>query len=170
MRAFGLSKYDIDEDGYVTLFHGGVNLPKKLRKDEIFFMTPSEEEAKDYANMRGGKVFTIKVKPEDVNWNQGSYEVEFDKGGVIKNGIMYPYEKKKKDKINKKEEWIDSERKVVTNYKNVSVGDIMPKSKLKVYEIIYNTKTNNAQFNMGNNRWYDANTVITYEFGDTDAT
>ncbi len=38
MKYFGLNKHDIDEDGYVTLYHGGKQLPKKLRKNEIFFM------------------------------------------------------------------------------------------------------------------------------------
>lgn len=57
---------------------------------KYFFMTPYYDEALDYAKMRGGKVFEIKVKPEDVNWNQGSYKVEFDKGGLIINGKIIP--------------------------------------------------------------------------------
>jgi len=93
MKYFGLSKSDIDEDGYVTLYHGGKNLPDKLNKDEIFFMTPDIELAKDYAKMRKGEVFTIKVKPEYVNWNQGSQEVELDGGGIIRNGIIIPEHK-----------------------------------------------------------------------------
>lgn len=58
MSSFGLSKNDIDNEGYVTLYHGGVNLPNKLKKDDIFFMTPSQHEAQDYANMRNGSVYT----------------------------------------------------------------------------------------------------------------
>ena len=38
MESFGLSENDIDGNGYVTLYHGGKELPEELRKDEIFFM------------------------------------------------------------------------------------------------------------------------------------
>jgi len=100
MKAFGLSKNDIDDDGYVKLYHGGKELPERLREDEIFFMTASYEEALDYANMRKGEVFEIKVRPEDVNWNQGSYEVEFDKGGLIRNGKIIAKTREKKYSIN----------------------------------------------------------------------
>lgn len=37
MKAFGLNKNYIDGDGYVTLYHGGKQLPEKLKEDEIFF-------------------------------------------------------------------------------------------------------------------------------------
>ena len=100
MKAFGLNKGDIDNDGYVTLYHGGKELPDTLREDEIFFMTSSYDEALDYAKMRNGEVFEIKVRPEDVNWNQGSYEVEFDKGGIIRNGKIIPKIKEKNFSVN----------------------------------------------------------------------
>jgi hypothetical protein len=100
MKAFGLSRNNIDNDGYVTLYHGGKELPERLKEDEIFFMTSSYDEALDYAKMRRGEVFEIKVRPEDVNWNQGSYEVEFDKGGLIRNGKIIPKIKEKKFLVN----------------------------------------------------------------------
>ena len=90
MRYFHVSKNDIDEDGYVTLYHGGKVLPEILRADEIFFMTPDYTLAEDYARIRKGEVFTLKVNPDDVNWNQGSQEVEFDKGGIIRDGVIIP--------------------------------------------------------------------------------
>lgn len=116
MQAFGLGKNDIDQNGYVTLYHGGRKLPKILNKDEIFFMTPHYEEAKDYANMRNGQVFFIKVKPDDVNWNQGSYEVEFDKGGKIVNGTIFPNKKQLvlKDPIEMQESF--------SEYKNINIA------------------------------------------------
>lgn len=96
MRDFGMDENDIDENGYVTLFHGGLELPDRLNPDEIFFLTNHYETAEDYARIRGeqndteGQVFTIKVKPEDVSWNTGSGEIEFDKGGLIsrRNGFL----------------------------------------------------------------------------------
>lgn len=100
MKAFGLSKNNIDNEGYVTLYHGGKELPDILKQNEIFFMTPSYDEALDYAKMRKGEVFEIKVNPEDVNWNQGSYEVEFDKGGIIRNNKIIPNNNNKKYLIN----------------------------------------------------------------------
>ena len=156
MEAFGLSKEDIDSDGLVTLYHGGVELPEKLNEGEIFFMTPSIEEAKDYARIRGGEVFTLKVKPEYVNFNQGSYEVEFDLGGRIQNGEIIPA------KIPKKEH--DILDKNIT-YKNYAIGDILPKTKYEILDIVIH-KENLAQFYLetGNGQhWYDAETVIKYE-------
>ena len=100
MKAFGLSRNDIDSDGYVTLYHGGKELPERLKEDEIFFMTSSYDEALDYAKMRNGEVFEIKVRPEDVTWNQGSYEVEFDKGGLIRNGKIIPKITEKRYSVN----------------------------------------------------------------------
>ncbi|MBN2776738.1 MAG: hypothetical protein JXR36_03805 [Bacteroidales bacterium] len=100
MKAFGLTRNDIDNDGYVTLYHGGKELPERLKEDEIFFTTSSYDEALDYAKMRKGDVFEIKVRPEDVNWNQGSYEVEFDKGGLIRDGKIIPQIKDKNFKAN----------------------------------------------------------------------
>lgn len=81
MHYFGLEELDIDNKGYVELYHAAKKLPEFLRPNEIFFMTISQDVAEDYARMRGGKVFTILVKPKDVNWNTGSGEIEFDKGG-----------------------------------------------------------------------------------------
>jgi len=95
MKTFGLNKSDIDEDGYVTLYHGGKILPDKLNKGEIFFMTADIETVKDYAKMRNGEIFTIKVNPDYVRWNQGSQEVEYDRGGIIRNGIIIPEDKDK---------------------------------------------------------------------------
>ena len=53
-------------------------------------MTPDYTLAEDYARIRKGEVFTLKVNPDDVNWNQGSQEVEFDKGGIIRDGVIIP--------------------------------------------------------------------------------
>ena len=96
MNEFGMSGDDIDFNGYVTLYHGGKILPKIIKpesKGGIFFLTNSYDTAKDYADMRQGKVFEIKVKPQDVNWNTGSNEIEIQDGGKIVNGIFYPKNK-----------------------------------------------------------------------------
>lgn len=178
MEQFGVDKGDIDEDGYVTLYHGGVKLPKVLNKDEIFFMTPDYELAKDYARMRGGKVFTLKVKPDDVNWNQGSYEVEYDKGGHIIDGIRGEYShhvdgiivppKTVKIKNNAlyysyEDEWTGkSNYRYLKTYKNVSIGDKMPKTGWILEEIIQH-KNSNVQFKFNDN-YFDANSAIRYEF------
>ncbi len=163
MVDFGVDKTNIDEDGYVTLYHGTVNPVYKLKRGEIFFMTPNKDEARDYANMRSketgkrGVVMTIRVKPVDVNWNKGSYEVEFTKGGIIENGILKPYTRKKRAIINKKNK---------TEYKGVKVGDILPKTGWTVLDIVIHDNSN-AQFNIKNdkgNMWYDANMVVNYEF------
>ena len=94
LNEFGID--DIDENGYVTLYHGDKKLPKILNKDQIFFLTSDYNVAVEYAKKHNGKVFTLKVKPEDVRWNTGSYEIEFDKGGIIKNGIIIPFDNKKR--------------------------------------------------------------------------
>ncbi|MEK6829508.1 MAG: hypothetical protein AABY15_05225 [Nanoarchaeota archaeon] len=89
MRDFGMDEGDIDGNGYVTLYHGGIEMPDRLNPNEIFFLTNDYSTAEMYANMRGeknetqGEVFIIKVKPEDVSWNTGSGEIEFDRGGLI---------------------------------------------------------------------------------------
>ena len=160
MSSFGLSKNDIDNEGYVTLYHGGVNLPNKLKKDDIFFMTPSQHEAQDYANMRNGSVYTLKVKPEDVNWNQGSYEVEYTKGGIIKDGYIIPPVKKNTYK---------PQDKSIT-YKNIAIGDILSKTGYKVLDIVIHNNQNSkgsAQMLLdtknGQPMWYDAETVFEYE-------
>lgn len=96
MRDFGMDENDIDDNGYVTLYHGGVELPERLNPDEIFFLTNNYETAEMYAGIRGeqnetqGEVFIIKVRPEDVSWNTGSGEIEFDRGGLIsrRNGFL----------------------------------------------------------------------------------
>jgi hypothetical protein len=171
MKAFGLTKYDIDEDGYITLYHGGKKLPEILNKDDIFFMTPVYDLALNYANIRKGEVFTLKVKPEDVHFNQGSYEVEFDKGGIIKNGVIYPTEEKKekvkrtkKGQFNIDDEWISNkDYRLIKEYKNVKVGDVMPKSGWKVLSIIQYKNSKNIQFEFKNG-YYNADMVIKYEF------
>jgi hypothetical protein len=107
MSDFGMTESDIDDRGYVTLYHGGKALPEELRPNEIFFMTNSETSAADYARMRGGKVFTILAKPEDLYWNTGPYEIEFDRGGEFlyrdypDEGvyILYPNKKAISEKI-----------------------------------------------------------------------
>lgn len=89
MSDFGMDESDIDENGYITLYHGGIELPDRLNSDEILFLTNDYATAEMYANIRGeqnkteGEVFIIKAKPEDVNWNTGSGEIEFDRGGLI---------------------------------------------------------------------------------------
>ena len=89
MESFGITERDIDSLGYIKLFHGGLELPEKLNAGEIFFLTNDYNTAEMYANIRGqqseaqGEVFIIKVKPEDVSWNTGSGEIEFDSGGDI---------------------------------------------------------------------------------------
>lgn len=171
MKSFGLGKQDIDSDGYVTLYHGGRSLPKKLNKGEIFFMTPYYDEAKDYANMRKGRVFKIKVKPEDVNWNQGSYEVEYDKGGNIVNGFLVPLIKNKvrrKKKVNHNfdDPWVgNSDFRYIKSYKNVNQGDKLPKTGWTVKNIIQYKDSNNVQFEF-NKGIYNADSVISYEFGE----
>jgi len=167
MQAFGLSENDIDKDGFVTLFHGGKKLPTKLNKDEIFFMTPDEHEAKDYADMRNGEVFTLRVKPVDVNWNQGSYEVEFDKGGIIKNGTIIPENTKNTNTNTNIADYTDpwntkKDYRGVSNYKGVKVGDKLPKTKSEVIDIVQ-FKRGNAQFQTADG-WFDADTVVAYEF------
>ena len=152
MEDFGLSKFDIDSDGYVTLYHGGKILPDKLNKDEIFFMTPHEVEAQDYADMRHGEVYTIKVDPSLVNWNTGSYEVEYEGGGIIRDGIIIPSKEKKV--------WVKSGIDS-PSYKGVNIGDVMPKSNFVVQDIVVHSE-NSAQF-LFDNGWYDAKTVMEYE-------
>ena len=68
----------IDEDGLVTLFHGGKfdgNI-LKATDDELFFLSDSLKEATDYAKNKGGKVIEIKTRPEFVSYNIGSGEFE----------------------------------------------------------------------------------------------
>jgi hypothetical protein len=173
MVYFGLTRDDIDDNGYVTLYHGGKKLPVVLNKDEIFFMTPSLELAQDYAAMRKGQVFTLKVKPEDVHWNQGSQEVEYDQGGKIINGVIYPPEKKtqsrrQKGGVSETEPWTPknaNDRRRLAAYKNVNLGDTLPKSGWIVLDIIQHAN-GQVQFQFTGDRWYNANTVLKYEFGE----
>jgi hypothetical protein len=171
MRAFGLSTGDIDRDGLVTLYHGGKTLPKRLIKGEIFFMTASESEAEDYARMRKGKVFTIRVNPEDVDWNQGSYEVEFQDGGQIVDGVLVKKTRAVKPKVASTEAasgeydpWAGSDdSRQLKSYKWVNIGDIMPKTGWKLLDIIEH-KSGHVQFLFNGDKWYDAMTVLKYEF------
>ena len=39
MRDFGMDEGDIDGNGYVTLYHGGIEMPDRLNPNEIFFLT-----------------------------------------------------------------------------------------------------------------------------------
>jgi len=162
MEYFGLGKNDIDNEGFVTLYHGTVNVVSLLKKGEIFFMTSSGDEAKDYARMRQkqtgkkGVVMTIRVKPEDVYWNQGSQEVEFSKGGKIIDGTLYPTKTKPRIRLSNKN----------ISYKGVKVGDILPKTGFKVLQVVVHPN-NSSQFlvlNGSKKIWYDADTVIEYEF------
>lgn len=168
MEYFGLYKSDIDENGHVTLYHGGINLPKKLIKGEIFFMTPFIDEAKDYARMRKGKVFTLKVDPTTVNWNQGSREVEFENGGVIIDGTIIPNPKKTKTKRNVKrfninDDWVGKENsRSIKSYNGLSVGDVTPKTKWKILDIVQH-KNGGIQFQFPSG-WYSGEQVINYEF------
>lgn len=158
MKTFGLTQYDLDEDGYVTLYHGTTNPKTILKKDEIFFMTPNYNEALDYTKMRQkqynkkGVVQEIKVKPNDVYWNQGSYEVEFDKGGKIVNGYLIPSKTKPKTKPKNKN----------IEYKGIKIGTILPKTNFKVLDIIIHDN-GKAQFQFKQD---DGDTVINYEYGD----
>lgn len=171
MKSFGLFARDI-QDGYVTLYHGGKKLPTVLRKGEIFFMTPSKEEAADYAQMRKGKVFTIKVRPEDVNWNQGSYEVEFEAGGRIEDGVLVKKTSAPRAKVasvkgavNADDPWGGSETvRQLRAYKGLAIGDVTPKAGWKVLDIIQH-KGGQVQFQFTGDRWFDGDTVINYEFG-----
>lgn len=156
MSNFGLSKSDLDDNGLLTLYHGGVELPERLNKDEIFFMTESKELAEDYARIRGGEVFELKVNPEYLNFNQGSYEIEYELGGIIRNGEIIPEKKPEKDhEVDNPDE----------SYRNFKIGEVLPKSGYEIIDIVIHSE-NNAQFYLetGNGKhWYDANTVIKYE-------
>lgn len=171
MKAFGLTSKSIDRNGYVTLYHGGKKLPTKLNKDEIFFMTASEDEAADYARMRGGKVFSIKVRPEDVNWNQGSYEVEFEAGGWIKDGVLIKKTTQKRAKVASTkgavdfdDPWLGSDDvRHLKAYKGLALGDTTPKTGWKVLDIIQH-KNGPVQFEFKQG-WYHGKSVIDYEFG-----
>ena len=167
MEYFGLYKSDIDNEGYVTLYHGTVNLPNKIKKNEIFFLTSSKEVAQDYADMRSlhsgkrGKVIELKVKPEDVHWNTGTQEVEFTKGGIIKDNKIISYKKRSPSKIDKNS----------ITYKNFKVGDLI-KTDNNIFKVlqIYKLDNGKVQFLLYNKRdkkegWYNADTIISwYEY------
>lgn len=166
MRVFGLSTDDIDEKGYVTLYHGGVKLPKIINDDQIFFVTPDIELAKDYARIRKGKVFTLKVKADDVRWNTGTNEVEFDKGGKIINGIIIPNIKVDKNPSNavlSTDKWSTKKNyREITEYENIKRGDKLKKSKRIVHDILQ-FKDGKVQFKLDDNNWHLANTLLAYE-------
>ena len=152
MSVFGLSKSDLDSQGYITVYHGGKSLPKKLIKDNIFFLTNDIEVAKDYAQIRKGKVFTLKVKPEDVNFNTGSYEIEFDKGGAIVNQkYIIPTKEIKPTSI--------------INYKGYKIGDKLKKSKGIINDLVLKPKPQFLVFFSNNKKeyWVDAETIVKYE-------
>lgn len=156
MDGFGLCKNNIDSDGLITLYHGGKELPERLNKDEILFLTHIKAEAKDYARMREGEVFTLKVNPEYVRFNQGSYEIQYTLGGRIRNGEIIP------EKIPRKEHEVLDDK---ASYKNFSIGDVLPRTNYEIIDIVIHSE-DNAQFYLdtGNGQhWYDANTVIEYE-------
>lgn len=156
MRAFGLSRHDIDGDGLITLYHGGRELPQKLNADEIFFMTPHKNEAEDYARMRQGQVFTLRVNPEHVNFNQGSYEVEYTLGGSIRNGEIVPAKLPQPEHVAKDN---------AVTYRGYAIGDKLPRTGYEILDIVIHS-ANSAQFYLqteSDTMWHDANTVIKYE-------
>jgi predicted acetyltransferase len=164
--SYGLSS-DIDSDGYVTLYHGGKKLPEEIMPDQIFFMTPDIELARDYAKMRKGIVHKLKVNPDDVHWNRGSYEVEFKNSGYIKDGVLIT---KKKTKIKKgssseNDPWSSTSKKdyrFLSKYKNISVGDKLKKSDFEIMQIIQH-KNGLVQFKSENDKWFNADNIVDYE-------
>lgn len=156
MKAFDLSRQNINSDGLITLFHGGKELPDRLNEGEILFLTHVLAEAKDYARMREGEVFTLKVNPEYLRFNQGSYEIEYTLGGIIRNGEIIPA------KIPQKEHHALNKNIL---YKDYGIGDVLPKTKYEILDIIIHDDKK-AQFYLetGNGQhWYDADTVVNYE-------
>ena len=155
MKEFGLSRADIDSEGYITVYHGGAKLPRKLNKDEIFFLSNSREVAEDYAKMRHGQVFELRVRPDDVLFNTGSNEIEYDKGGSIVDGKIVPPEQKKRF------------RRVgnLKEYRGFGIGDNLPKSGFTIRDIIAHDNGNVQMLLKTNNgdKWYAADTIINYE-------
>lgn len=163
MQDFGLDSSDIDSDGYVTLFHGGKKLPTTINSDQIFFLTPNQSEAEDYAKMRSGKVFKLKVKPSDVTWNVGSREVEFDQGGKIRNGVIIPNTQKptisNTDAKTDTDPWVGSKKiRTINRYKNLSVGDKV-KSLNKKIKTIYQHKNGFVQVETDDGQYFNANVL-----------
>lgn len=168
MSDFGLDKSDIGSNGLITLYHGGKKIPTNLKKGQIFYMTPSREEAQDYASMRNGEVFEIQVDPEDVSWNVGSREVEFEDGGSIKNGVLMSSNSSKvpsKDKLPKFEDkWIERGTvREIGEYKNVAIGSKLPKSKALI-KSIYHNKNGFVQIETDKGDFYNADVLLKYEF------
>jgi hypothetical protein len=157
MKEFGLSRADIDSEGYITVYHGGVKLPRKLNKDEIFFLSNSREVAEDYAQMRHGQVFELRVRPDDVLFNTGSHEIEYDKGGSIVDGKIVPPEQKKRFRREGN----------LNEYRGFGVGDNLPKSGFAIRDIIAHDNGNVQMLLKTNNgdKWYAADTIINYEVG-----
>jgi hypothetical protein len=87
----------IDDDGYITLYHGGRFKGDKIKADDdgIFFLTDKASEAAEYANLprnkgKGG-VTEIKVRPEFVRFNEGSGEFEISTN-LVKKGDRFEVE------------------------------------------------------------------------------
>lgn len=162
---FGLSLSDLDSNGYITLFHGGKKLPTTLNPNQIFFLTPNEDEATDYAKMRGGKVFTVKVKATDVNWNTGSREVEIDSGGTIKNGVFIPSSSnlQKNDNLASFDDpWTGKKTRLIDSYKSFKVGQRLKKSKFTIKNI-YQNKNGLVQFESTDGQFFNADSIISFE-------
>jgi hypothetical protein len=162
---FGLNMSDLDENGYITLFHGGKKLPTTLNADQIFFLTPNEDEATDYAKMRGGKVFKVKVKATDVNWNTGSREVEIDSGGTIKNGVFIPNTtnlQKNDNLASFNDPWVGKKTRLIDSYKSFKVGQRLKKSKFTIKNI-YQNKNGLVQFESTDGQFYNADSIISFE-------
>ena len=161
IEPFGVT---IDKEGYVTLYHGTIKPVSKLKKGEIFFMTADREVAEEYARMREnqaeikkrGVVIEIRVKPTDVYWNQGTYEIEYSKGGEIREGQIIPPGNK------------DKRRGTGQVYYQAKEGQRLPRTKNKLIQIVKN-KEGRVQFYLeqvnGKKGWFDAHTVMQYENG-----
>jgi hypothetical protein len=87
----------IDDDGYITLYHGGRFKGDKIKADDdgVFFLTDNASEAAEYANLprnkgKGG-VTEIKVRPEFVRFNEGSGEFEISTN-LVKKGDRFEVE------------------------------------------------------------------------------
>ena len=69
----------INEDGTITLYHGGNEIGNYIdikEADEIFYLTHNRELAEEYAEKNKGVVNEIKILPELVSFNTGTYEFE----------------------------------------------------------------------------------------------
>jgi len=105
---------------------------------------------------------------------------KFNKGDVdayimVHSGIEYIFKndikKIKKDRLKTKlynyddDEWTNNENyRLIKSYKDVSVGDILPKSKKVVVRIFQYKDSKNIQFETNDKLFNHADTVIKYEF------